>query len=163
MVDKKHSSPLLRARQFADRLGIGLPILLAPIAGYCPPSLSIAVANAGGLGTCRALLMKPEEIRSWNDEFDRGSRGQFQMNLWIPEGPPVRNAELERHFTVWPSRASTFTMEFAPSMPSCRSMTKDSRSTRAWRAEPWLVQRSTILKRLFRVMKWISVRFSRIS
>jgi nitronate monooxygenase len=48
MVDKIHSSPRARAKALTDRLGLRLPILLAPMAGACPPSLSIAVANAGG-------------------------------------------------------------------------------------------------------------------
>jgi nitronate monooxygenase len=90
------SSCLARAQSFADRLGIRLPILLAPMAGACPPSLSIAVANAGGLGACGALMMKPDEIRNWCDEFRKGSQGEFQINLWIPEAPPVRDFELEK-------------------------------------------------------------------
>ncbi|MBV9704200.1 MAG: hypothetical protein JO163_15830 [Methylobacteriaceae bacterium] len=48
---------LTRARSFCERFGLRLPILLAPMAGACPPSLSIAVAKAGGLGACGALLM----------------------------------------------------------------------------------------------------------
>ena len=38
-------SPLDRAQSFSDRFGIRLPILLAPMAGACPPALSIAVAR----------------------------------------------------------------------------------------------------------------------
>jgi len=60
MAEKTPSSPLNRARAFAERLGMRVPILLAPMAGACPASLSIAIANAGGLGACGALLMKPE-------------------------------------------------------------------------------------------------------
>jgi nitronate monooxygenase len=96
MFDKMYSSPQGRAKGFADRLGIRMPILLAPMAGSCPPSLSIAVANAGGLGACGALLMKPEEIRAWSAEFREGSRGNFQFNLWIPEARPTRDFELEK-------------------------------------------------------------------
>lgn len=96
MFDKLHSSPRSRATAFADRLGIGLPILLAPMAGACPPSLSIAVANAGGLGACGALMMKPDDIRLWSAEFRKQSRGEFQMNLWIPAPASVRDFELER-------------------------------------------------------------------
>ena len=66
------------------------------MAGACPPSLSIAVANAGGLGACGAVLMKPAEISHWSDEFRKGSQGEFQINLWIPEPPPVRDFELEK-------------------------------------------------------------------
>jgi len=50
---------IARAESFARSLGLRLPILLAPMAGACPPSLSIAVANAGGMGACGALLMQP--------------------------------------------------------------------------------------------------------
>ena len=50
MADRMYSSPRARAEAFVDHLGIRLPILLAPMAGACPPSLSIAVANAGGMG-----------------------------------------------------------------------------------------------------------------
>jgi nitronate monooxygenase len=89
-------SVLTLAEAFAARLGIRIPILLAPMAGACPPSLSIAVANAGGLGACGALLMKPDEIAAWCAAFQLESRGEFQINLWIPGPEPARNAELER-------------------------------------------------------------------
>ena len=85
-----------RAEEFAAKLGVQLPVLLAPMAGACPASLSIAVANAGGMGACGALLMQPEAIREWAEEFRRGSDGAFQINLWIPGHEPVRDAEAER-------------------------------------------------------------------
>lgn len=96
MSHKEYSSPRVRAESFANRLGIRLPVLLAPMAGACPPSLSVAVANAGGLGACGALLMKPDEIAAWVTEFRQGSQGEFQINLWIPDPPPVRDFELEK-------------------------------------------------------------------
>jgi nitronate monooxygenase len=96
MLEKKYLSPLARANDFSSQLGIGLPILLAPMAGACPPSLSIAVANVGGLGACGALLMKPEEISAWSSNFRQESRGQFQINLWIPEPQSPREFELEK-------------------------------------------------------------------
>src|ERR1051325_4798690 len=96
MFDKSHPSPRDRAEDFTHRLGIRLPILLAPMAGACPPSLSIAVANAGGLGACGALLMKPDDIRAWGSAFREGSAGEFQINLWIPQAPPVRDFDLEK-------------------------------------------------------------------
>ena len=95
MFDKRHSSPRTRAVDFANRLGIRLPILLAPMAGACPASLSIAVANAGGLGACGALLMQPEAIKAWASELRATSNGGFQINLWIPGPPPVRNGAAE--------------------------------------------------------------------
>ncbi len=96
MFGGKYSSPRVRAKAFADGLGIRLPILLAPMAGACPPSLSIAVANAGALGACGALMMRPEEIKIWSDEFRESSQGEFQINLWIPDASPARDFELEK-------------------------------------------------------------------
>lgn len=90
------AAPLARAEAFAARLGIRIPILLAPMAGTCPVSLSPAVANAGGMGACGALLMQPAAIRGWADEFRQQSQGEFQINLWIPRPPPVRDEEAER-------------------------------------------------------------------
>lgn len=102
--------PRARAGAFADRLGIRLPILLAPMAGACPPPLSIAVANAGGLGACGALLMTPDEIYNWSDAFRAGSKGEFQINLWIPDPPPARDSELE-------ARQREFLSQWGPVVP----------------------------------------------
>ncbi len=80
-----------RVDAFCARYGTRVGILLAPMAGACPPSLSIAVANAGSLGACGALLMQPEAIRSWAAEMRAGSPGGFQINLWIPDPAPRRD------------------------------------------------------------------------
>jgi len=95
------TKPIARAEKFAERLGIRVPVLLSPMAGACPVSLSVAVANAGGLGACGALLMTPAQIRAWCEEFRRESAGQFQMNLWIPEPRPVRDAAREAAQREW--------------------------------------------------------------
>ena len=84
-------SPLARARAFCDAFELRLPILMAPMAGACPASLAIAVANAGGLGGCGALLMKPEAIRAWSAEVRAQTNGAFQINLWIPDPAPRRD------------------------------------------------------------------------
>ncbi|HEY4038610.1 MAG TPA: nitronate monooxygenase, partial [Burkholderiaceae bacterium] len=84
-----------RARTFCRRLGLRMPILLAPMAGACPASLSIAVARAGGLGACGALLMQPDAIAAWVAELRAGTDGPFQLNLWVPDPPPRRDAAHE--------------------------------------------------------------------
>lgn len=86
---------MARAKAFCTANGIGVPILLAPMAGACPPSLSIAVANAGGLGACGALLMQPDAIEQWASEVRANSDGGFQINLWIPYPEPKRDATAE--------------------------------------------------------------------
>jgi nitronate monooxygenase len=85
------SGTIDRALQFCDRFCLRAPILLAPMAGASSPSLSIAIANAGGLGACGALLMQPNEIRSWAEEVRSNSNGVFQINVWIPDPTPVRD------------------------------------------------------------------------
>lgn len=89
------TAPLLRARAFCDAFGLRLPILMAPMAGASPTSLAIAVARAGGLGGCGALLMQPEAIRAWAADHRAQTNGAFQINLWIPDPAPVRDAEHE--------------------------------------------------------------------
>lgn len=89
------SATLSRARRFAESLGLEIPVLLAPMAGSCPPALSIAVAKAGGMGACGALLMTPDEIAPWCDAFRASGASVFQINLWTPDPPPQRNPENE--------------------------------------------------------------------
>ncbi len=85
------SSPRSRATAFCERFGIELPILLAPMAGACPPQLSIALANAGSMGAAGLLLHSPPKIKEWMDEFRASSRGPVQLNLWIPDPKPRRD------------------------------------------------------------------------
>jgi nitronate monooxygenase len=84
-----------RTSEFCNRFGLRVPILLAPMAGASTPALSIAVTNAGGLGACGALLMARSEIVSWANEVQTASNGRFQVNLWIPDRSPIRNAAQE--------------------------------------------------------------------
>jgi nitronate monooxygenase len=84
-----------RASAFCTRYALRVPILLAPMAGASPASLSIAVANAGGMGAMGALPAPPDGIRAWVKEFRASSDGSFQLNLWIPDPAPRRDAEAE--------------------------------------------------------------------
>ncbi len=87
--------PADRAEAFCASYGLGLPILLAPMAGACPPGLSIAVANAGGMGAMGALMTAPAGIHAWVREFREKSSGPFQLNTWIPDPNPIRDPEAE--------------------------------------------------------------------
>ena len=88
-------TPLSRARAFCGAYQLRVPILMAPMAGASPPSLAIAVAKAGGLGGCGALLMKPEAIRAWAAQVRAQTNGNFQINLWIPDPEPKRDYDHE--------------------------------------------------------------------
>ena len=86
-----------KIQRFCARFNLRAPILLAPMAGVSPTSLSIAVIHAGGMGACGALLMQPEGIRSWVSELRAQSNGPFNLNLWIPEAAPTRD-EVNENF-----------------------------------------------------------------
>ena len=105
------SAAMKRADDFCARFGLRAPILLAPMAGASAPSLSIAVANAGGLGSCGVLLMQPDEIIAWADEVRSNSNGAFQLNNWIPGSPPKRDR-------VHEARVRDFLSNWGPSVPA---------------------------------------------
>jgi nitronate monooxygenase len=100
----RHSS-VARAEAFCERFGLRLPILLAPMSGACPPALAIAVAEAGGLGSCGALLLSPRGIADWAAAVRAATSRPFQINLWAPDPAPVRDAaheaEVRRFLAGW--------------------------------------------------------------
>jgi nitronate monooxygenase len=104
------STTIDRADAFCARFGLRVPILLAPMAGASAPSLSIAVANAGGLGSCGVLLMQPAEIMVWATEVRSSSNGAFQLNIWIPDPAPKRDPAQE-------SRVREFLAGWGPEVP----------------------------------------------
>src|ERR1700680_3402847 len=104
------SPPLRRAESFCARYGLKLPILLAPMAGACPATLSIALANAGSMGALGALMSNPEAIRAWVHEFRSGSSGPLQLNTWIPDPAPSRDAAAE-------ARMRAFLADWGPAAP----------------------------------------------
>ncbi len=87
--------PLDRASAFCERFGLRLPILEAPMAGACPPELGIAVAEAGGMGAMGGVLSDAKGIQDWASRFRASSNGAFQLNLWIPDPEPIRDARAE--------------------------------------------------------------------
>jgi len=104
-------TPRDRARAFCDAYGIQVPIVLAPMAGACPVSLSIAVANAGAMGAMGALLTSPTGIADWVREFRASSRGVFQLNTWIPDPDPRRDSAAE-------GRVRAFMQQWGPEVPA---------------------------------------------
>lgn len=107
----QRTRPLERAQAFCAKYGLKCPILLAPMAGASPASLSIAVANAGGMGAMGALLTPPAGIRTWIQEFRGRSSGPVQLNLWIPDPPAKRDAAAE-------GRVREFLESWGPAVPA---------------------------------------------
>lgn len=106
-----------RAEAFCAELGLRAPILLAPMAGSCPPALSIAVAEAGGMGACGALLMKPASITRWAEQVRTGTAGPFQLNLWIPDPAPRRSEPAEAAVRAFLARWGPEVPPEAPDAP----------------------------------------------
>lgn len=99
-----------RIETFCNRFGLKLPVLLAPMAGASAPSLSAAVSSAGGMGALGALLMQPKEILDWAAEVRSSSPGIFQLNLWVPDPPPARDAAGE-------AEVRAFLAQWGPEVP----------------------------------------------
>jgi nitronate monooxygenase len=99
-----------RADAFCRSYDLRAPILLAPMAGACPPALSIAVAQAGGMGPNGCVSLEPAAIGDWVDAVRTGTEGPFQLDLWIPDPPPVRDAGAE-------ARVRAFLSRWGPAVP----------------------------------------------
>jgi len=80
------------------------------MAGVPSPALSAAVTDAGGMGGCGVVSMTVEAIGEWCQSFRRVSRGPFQLNTWIPDPAPARNADHEL-------RVRQFLGAFGPPVP----------------------------------------------
>ncbi len=84
---------------------------MAPMAGACPPSLAIAIANAGGMGAMGAVMDSAANIHKWVTEFRASSDGPLQLNTWIPEPAPKRDADAE-------ARVRAFLAQWGPDVPA---------------------------------------------
>lgn len=116
-----------RAAAFCARFGLAAPILMAPMAAASPPALAAAVANGGGMGALGALSTTPEGIAAWAADFRARSNGGFQVNLWIPDPPPARDAAREAamadHLARFGPRPSIPEGPFLPDFDAqCRAM-----------------------------------------
>ena len=125
-----------RANSFCEALNIRVPILMAPMAGACPASLAVAVANAGGLGGCGALLMQPGAIKVWASRGARVAMADFSLTfgspiqlpsaIWLPR-------MLSGDFYAIGGQRS----QARPVMPHCRTLKRNVK--RCWEAGPSVI------------------------
>jgi nitronate monooxygenase len=76
------------------------------MAGLQQTDLAMAVMDAGGMGGYGALMIPPDGIRAWA-KTAHTARRPFQINLWVPDPPPTRDAEAE-------GRVAQFLGEWGP-------------------------------------------------
>ena len=81
------------------------------MAGACPPERAAAISRAGSMGALGALLSKPNEIASWVRRFRALGGSSLQINLWVPDPPPVRDSEAE-------ARVARFLERWGPPIPA---------------------------------------------
>jgi len=81
------------------------------MAGACPPERAAAISRAGSMGALGALLSKPNEIASWVRRFRALGGTSLQINLWVPDPPPVRDSEAE-------ARVARFLERWGPPIPA---------------------------------------------
>ena len=104
------NADLRRADAFAQRLGLAMPVLMAPMAGVPAVALASAVGKAGGIAALGALLMQPQEITDWVQRYRQESNAPLQINLWVPDPAPARDAAHEQ-------RLRDFLSGFGPAVP----------------------------------------------
>jgi len=80
-------------RRILDLLGIGLPILQAPMAGATGSAMAIAVARAGGLGALPCAMLTGEQVRSEIEAFRTACPGQPQNLNFFCHQPPAPDPE----------------------------------------------------------------------
>lgn len=99
-------TPLARARAFAAAQGLALPVLQAPMAGVPAVALAAGVVRGGGMAGLGALLLTPEGIEAWVRGFraEAGAAAPLQLNLWVPDPPPRRDAGHEARLAAFLAR-----------------------------------------------------------
>ena len=75
-------------------LGTRLPLIQAPMAGSQGAALSVAVCNAGGLGSLPCAMLTPDALRQELTAITAGTRAPYNVNFFC-HAPPVPDAARE--------------------------------------------------------------------
>ena len=79
-------------RSFTDRLGLELPLIQAPMAGFQGAALAAAVAGAGALGSLPGAAMTPQALRDAVGELRRGGSRPVNLNFFCHAAPAPDSA-----------------------------------------------------------------------
>jgi nitronate monooxygenase len=89
-------------------VGIELPIIQAPMAGFQGSALAVAVSNAGGLGSFPCAMLSPDAMRHELAALRAQTSKPFNVNFFCHE-PPVVNAQRE---AAWRATLAPYYQEF---------------------------------------------------
>ncbi|QYK39808.1 MAG: nitronate monooxygenase [Paracoccaceae bacterium] len=84
------------------RLGIRLPLLQAPMAGYATPALAAAVTNAGGLGALGTATLAPDAMAAQVADLRARTNGAFNLNFFCHAEPDASVAS-GALAAIWPA------------------------------------------------------------
>lgn len=98
---------MVPGEELTARLGIGLPIVQAPMAGSSGVALAIAVARAGGLGSLPAAMLSGDQLAEQIDEFRKATDAPVNVNFFCHTPPSVTTAQLD----AWVESVSRFDVE----------------------------------------------------
>jgi len=91
-----------------DLLGIGLPVIQAPMAGVQGSALAIAVSNAGGLGSLPCAMLGLDAVREELAKIRAATRAPYNVNFFC-HAPPAPSAERE---AAWRSALAPYYSEY---------------------------------------------------
>src|SRR6187549_1967363 len=77
-----------------ELLGIALPIIQAPMAGVQGSALTVAVCNAGGLGSLPCAMLGLDAMRKELEVIRAQTTQPFNVNFFC-HVPPIPSAERE--------------------------------------------------------------------
>ena len=89
-------------------LGIALPIIQAPMAGVQGSALTVAVSNAGGLGSLPCAMLGTDSMREELAAINRQTAQPFNVNFFCHE-PPAPSPEREAR---WRAALAPYYKEF---------------------------------------------------
>lgn len=95
-------------RRFLDIAGIEFPIIQAPMAGAQGSAMTIAVCEAGGLGSLPCAMLGPEQVRSELTAIRRQTSRPVNLNFFCHRAPKY-DAGRERR---WRDRLAAYYAEF---------------------------------------------------
>jgi len=98
-------------------LGIELPIIQAPMAGVQDSRLTVAVSNAGGLGSLPCAMLSPEAMRTELAHIAAHTTRPYNVNFFC-HTPPRPDAERE---SAWRALLAPYYREFELDVPAVPS------------------------------------------
>lgn len=98
----------MSAKRLEELLGIQLPIIQAPMAGAQLGALTVAVSNAGGLGSLPCAMLTPEAMRHELASIKSTTTSPYNVNFFCHKQPVADDAREAR----WRKALSPYFAEY---------------------------------------------------